>query len=164
MLVKNCDFPIKDGDFPVRKLLIYQFRVTSQEFLGKFPRFHGSHSQNINGRGARSPRRRPTSLAPQPGPGDASGSDASADLRSQGGGHPPGFREVPRDEVRRKIHGKPMGKNIGHREHRGKIWNIPDLAMEVYIDRWEFFLYQCCGYGFCIARFEYRRLILEFPR
>ena len=42
MLVKNCDFPIKDGDFPVRKLLIYQFRVTSQEFLGKFPRFHGS--------------------------------------------------------------------------------------------------------------------------
>jgi hypothetical protein len=32
-----------------------------------------------------------------------------------------------------------MGKNIGHREHRGKIWNIPDLAMEVYIDRWDFF-------------------------
>ena len=144
MLVKNGDFPIKDGDFPVRKLLIYQFRVTS------------------HGRGARSPRRRPTSLAPQPGPGDASGSDASADLRSQEGGHPPGFWEVPRDEVRRKIPGKPMGKNIGHRENRGKIWNIPDLAMEVFAGI--FFLYQCCGYGFCIARFEYRRLILELPR
>ena len=93
---------MKDADFPVRKLFFCQ-KCNFSRIPRKIPQVPwfpfpwDSHFEWISTvRGARSPRRRPTSWAPPAGPGDANGSDASADPRSQEGGHPPGL-----------IHGKP---------------------------------------------------------